>query len=72
MNIALAVIAALGAVLLFLLATASSNTALFARHYPLLIGVNAVAAIALLGLVALKLRALWRDYRGGVFGSRLK
>jgi nitrogen fixation/metabolism regulation signal transduction histidine kinase len=72
MNIALAVIAALGAVLLFLLATASSNTALFARHYPLLIGVNAVAAVALLGLVALKLRALWRDYRSGVFGSRLK
>ncbi len=72
MKIALAVIAALAAVLLFLLATASANTALFARHYPLLIGVNAVAGVALLGLVTLQLRALWRDYRGGVFGSRLK
>ncbi|MDO8932252.1 MAG: ATP-binding protein [Rhodocyclaceae bacterium] len=72
MKIALAVIAALGAVLLFLLATASANTALFARNYPLLIGVNAVAAVALLGLVSLQLRALWRDYRGNVFGSKLK
>jgi len=72
MNIALAVIAALGAVLLFLLATASANTALFARNLPLLIGVNGVAAAALLGLVSLQLRTLWRDYRGGVFGSKLK
>jgi nitrogen fixation/metabolism regulation signal transduction histidine kinase len=72
MKIALAVIAALSAVLLFLLATASANTALFARNYPLLIGVNAVAGAALLGLVGIQVRALWRDYRGGVFGSRLK
>ncbi len=72
MKIALAVIAALGAVLLFLLATASANTALFARNYPLLLGVNGIAAVALLGLVVLQLRTLWRDYRGGVFGSKLK
>ncbi|HEX8986599.1 MAG TPA: ATP-binding protein [Rhodocyclaceae bacterium] len=72
MKIALAVIAALSAVLLFLLATASANTALFARNYPLLLGVNAVAGVALLTLVGLQLRSLWRDYRGGVFGSRLK
>ena len=72
MRIALAALAALAAVLLFLLATASANTALFARHYPLLIGVNAVAAVALLGLVAVQLRALRRDYRNAVFGSKLK
>jgi nitrogen fixation/metabolism regulation signal transduction histidine kinase len=72
MKIALAVIAALSAVLLFLLATASANTALFARNYPLLIGVNAIAGIALLGLLVVQVRSLWRDYRGGVFGSRLK
>ncbi|CAG0968550.1 two-component system, NtrC family, nitrogen regulation sensor histidine kinase NtrY [Rhodocyclaceae bacterium] len=72
MRIALAALAALAAVLLFLLATASANTALFARHYPLLIGVNAVAAVALLGLVVAQLRALRRDYRNAVFGSKLK
>ncbi len=72
MKIALAVIAALSAVLLFLLATASANTALFARNYPLLIGVNAIAGVSLLTLVGLQVRSLWRDYRAGVFGSRLK
>ena len=72
MKIALAVIAALGALLLFLLATASANTELFASHYPLLLGVNAVAALALLVLVAIQLRALRRQYRQRLFGSRLK
>jgi len=72
MRIALAVIAALGAILLFLLATASANTELFASHYPLLLGVNAIAALALLILVAIQLRALRRQYRQRVFGSRLK
>ncbi|MGE5467774.1 MAG: ATP-binding protein [Ignavibacteria bacterium] len=72
MRIALAVIAALSAVLLFLLATASANTALFASNYPLLIGVNVVAGVALLGLLTVQMRSLWRDYRNGVFGSRLK
>lgn len=72
MRIALAVIAALGAILLFLLATASSNTALFADNYPLLLGINAVAALALLVLVGFQLRALRREYRAGRFGSRLK
>ncbi len=72
MKIALAVIAVLGAILLFLLATASANTELFASHYPLLLGVNAVAALALLVLVGIQLRALRREYRQRVFGSRLK
>ena len=40
MNIALPIIAALGAILLFLLASASADTDLFARHYPLLLGVE--------------------------------
>ncbi|HEX8963001.1 MAG TPA: ATP-binding protein [Rhodocyclaceae bacterium] len=72
MRIALGVIAALSALLLFLLATATANTALFARNYPLLIGVNAIAGVALLTLLGLQVRSLWRDYRAGVFGSRLK
>mgnify|MGYP001566638100 CR=1 FL=1 len=72
MNIALLVLAGFAAMLLFLLATASANTAWFALNYPVLIGFNALAAAALLGLVSLQLRRLWRDHRHGVFGSRLK
>ena len=72
MKIALAVIAALGAILLFLLASASANTALFAASYPWLLAINGVAALALVVLVGLQLHRLRRDYRSGVFGSRLK
>ena len=72
MRIALAVIAALGAILLFLLASASANTALFAEHYPWLLAINGVAAVALLALVGLQLKRLRRDFVDGVFGSRLK
>jgi nitrogen fixation/metabolism regulation signal transduction histidine kinase len=71
-RVALAVIAALGAILLFLLASASANTALFAENYPWLLAINGIAAVALLVLVGLQLRRLRRDVRGGVFGSRLK
>ena len=45
MKVLLIVAAAFGAILLFLLATASANTALFARHYPWLIGLNVVVAV---------------------------
>ena len=72
MRVALAVIAALGAILLFLLASASANTALFAANYTWLLAINGVAALALLVLVGLQLRRLRRDFKDGVFGSRLK
>jgi len=72
MRILLIVTAAIGAILLFLLASASANTALFGRNYPLLLGLNAVAVAALLGLVVVQLHTLWREYRLGVFGSHLK
>jgi len=72
MRVALAVIAALGAILLFLLASASANTALFAANYTWLLAINGIAALALLVLVGLQLRRLRRDFRDGVFGSRLK
>ena len=39
--------AALGGILLFLLAAASANTPLFAEHYPLLLVLNAVIAALL-------------------------
>ncbi len=63
--------AALAGVLLFLLATASGNTTLFARHYPLLLGLNAALAALLAALVGWQMRALWRKYRARAFGSRL-
>jgi len=64
--------AALGGVLLFLLATASANTALFARHYPLLIGLNAALAVLLAALAIGQLAVLVRRYREREFGSRLR
>ena len=63
--------AALAGVLLFLLATASGNTSVFANHYPLLLGLNAVLAALLAALVAWQIRTLWRKYRERAFGSRL-
>ena len=55
--------AALAGVLLFLLATASGNTTVFAQHYPLLLGLNAALAGLLAALVAWQLRGLWRRSR---------
>ncbi len=72
MKVLLIAAAALSAILLFLLASASANTALFAQNYPLLLGLNAVVAIALLALVVVQLRRFRREYRAKVFGSRLK
>ncbi len=63
--------AALGGILLFLLAAATANSPLFAEHYPLLLGMNAVIALALLGLVVYQLAILARQRRAKVFGSRL-
>ncbi|MDB5797521.1 MAG: hypothetical protein JWP36_1423 [Paucimonas sp.] len=58
-------------ILLFLLASASENSAFFDRHYPWLLGLNALIAAALLGLVTLLLTRLYRRYRARRFGSRL-
>ncbi len=71
MTYALIVSAALGGILLFLLAVASANTTLFAQHYPLLLILNGVVAVALVVLVGAQLRALRRALRERVFGSRL-
>jgi nitrogen fixation/metabolism regulation signal transduction histidine kinase len=61
----------LGAILLFLLAAASGNTALFSRHYALLLGLNAALALAVLMLVGYQLWVLTSKLRARVFGSRL-
>ncbi|WP_300336396.1 ATP-binding protein [Accumulibacter sp.] len=61
-----------GGILLFLLASASANTALFASNYAWLLGLNAVVALSLLALISWQLRVLWREHQAKVFGSRLK
>lgn len=58
-------------ILLFLLASASENSAFFDQHYSWLLGLNALVAVALLGLVATLLIRLIKRYRKGRFGSRL-
>lgn len=63
-----AVVAAVG---LFLLATASADTTLFAQHYWQLLALNAALAALLAALVAYQLIALARRLRARVFGTRL-
>jgi nitrogen fixation/metabolism regulation signal transduction histidine kinase len=63
--------ATVAAVGLFLLATASGDTALLARHYPLLLGVNAALAVLLAALVVTQIVVLARRHRARVFGARL-
>ncbi|RJF97469.1 sensor histidine kinase [Noviherbaspirillum saxi] len=62
---------AIVSILLFLLASASENSAFFDRHYPELLVLNAVIAVALLALVALLLGRLYKGYKRREFGSRL-
>ncbi|MDY7577298.1 ATP-binding protein [Herbaspirillum sp. RTI4] len=67
----LVIAGAASAILLFLLASASENSAFFEQHYSLLLGLNALVTIGLLCLVIMLLARLYKRYRRGVFGSRL-
>ncbi len=58
-------------ILLFLLASASENSQFFDQNYSWLLGLNALIALLLLGLVATLLLRLYRRYKQGRFGSRL-
>ena len=62
---------ALSGVFLFVLASASGNTAFFERHYPVLLAINGVIAAALAVLVLLLVRRLVKRVRLGRFGARL-
>jgi nitrogen fixation/metabolism regulation signal transduction histidine kinase len=62
---------AIVSILLFLLASGSENSTTFDQHYPWLLGLNALVAIALLSLVTLLLVRLYKRYRRGKFGSKL-
>ncbi|HEX4842042.1 MAG TPA: ATP-binding protein [Limnobacter sp.] len=67
----LLVLGGLGGVLLFVLASASSNTDFFEDNYPLLITLNGIIAAGLFSILVLLIVRMVRRYRAGVFGSRL-
>ncbi len=67
----LSLCAVVGAVTLYLLATASANTALFAQHYPVLLALNGGLAVCLAGLLAYQLYTLRQKLKAGVFGAKL-
>lgn len=62
---------AVAGILLFLLASASENSAAFDQQYPWLLGLNVLVAIALLVMVLLLLGGLYRRHKQKRFGSRL-
>lgn len=63
--------AGLGAVMLFLLATAGANTEFFERKYRLLLGINIAFVLLLMVIVGFLLWRFRRRLKSGVFGSRL-
>lgn len=58
-------------ILLFILASASENSNLFDRHYPLLLALNTGVTLVLLAFVIWLLIRLLRDYRRKKFGHKL-
>ncbi|MCP5310323.1 ATP-binding protein [Cognatazoarcus halotolerans] len=70
--IAVSVLAAISGILLFLLASASANTTLFARNYPMLLAANGVLTVTLAALVGYQIRKLWLERKAAQFGSQLK
>lgn len=61
----------LGAVLLYLLSRASSNTASFGQYYTLLIVLNSLLAVVLAGLIVYQVWVVSKRIRERVFGARL-
>ncbi|MCL2657603.1 MAG: ATP-binding protein [Betaproteobacteria bacterium] len=72
MRALVASLSAIAGILLFLLASASSKTSLFAKNYQLLLELNGAIALLLLLLVLFQIHRVWREYREHQFGSRLK
>ncbi len=67
----LVVCVVVGAVTLYLLATAAANTALFAQQYPLLLALNGGLAACLAALLGYQLYTLRQKLKAGVFGAKL-
>jgi nitrogen fixation/metabolism regulation signal transduction histidine kinase len=68
---ALFIILGLGALALYVLSLATSDSELFSRHYPTLLLVNGALVLALLGLVGFQLWSLLGRLRARVFGAKL-
>lgn len=71
MKYVLIVASGLGAVLLFLLATAGANTEFFERKYQLLLVINIAFVLFLMVIVGAMLWRFRRRLKSGVLGSRL-
>ena len=66
-----AVCAAIGAGLVYLISQASSNTTMFARSYPWLLAMGGVLAFGLILIITYQLWSLRQKVKSHVFGSRL-
>jgi len=66
-----ALVTAIGLVLMFLLAQATNNRALYERNYTRLFGINVVVAVVLVIVIGWVAFRLLRRLRQGKFGSRL-
>jgi nitrogen fixation/metabolism regulation signal transduction histidine kinase len=71
MRYLLLVCVGLGVAAVFLLASVSTNTALFSEYYPVLLGVNLVIAVLLAAMVTYQLVSLRQKLKAGVFGAKL-
>ena len=71
MKYLIALILLLGAILLYLLSSASANTPLFARDLPLILFCGVALVLVLLVLVGYQLLVLRRRLVAGLFGSKL-
>jgi nitrogen fixation/metabolism regulation signal transduction histidine kinase len=71
MKYLIALILVLGAIMLYLLSSASSNTPMFARDLPLLLFFGVALVLGLMVLVGYQLLLLRRRLAAGLFGSKL-
>ena len=71
LGVVLAIVVAIGLVLLFLLTLATGNRELYERYYTQLFVVNVVVALLLLGVIGWIGWRLFKRLRQGRFGSRL-
>jgi nitrogen fixation/metabolism regulation signal transduction histidine kinase len=65
------ILTSIGMILVFLLATASGSTSVFARYYDVLVWLNLIPLGGLVSLVAIRLFQLWQKVSRKTFGSRL-
>ncbi|MGE4376901.1 MAG: ATP-binding protein [Burkholderiaceae bacterium] len=70
-GVGLAIVVAIGLVLLFLLTLATNNRELYERHYPWLFGLNVLVAVLLLLVLVWMVARLGLRLRRKRFGSRL-